>query len=114
MPVYGRFEIDITTATQEEMDRISAAIFNGYAEHVLKERLLWSEYSTPSAPASRSGRKTKATPHEPEPEAVDKAPLPPLQRIDTHASAPKAIVQQAKPERTAGIIGRGRMGRSAK
>lgn len=115
MSCYGRFEISITTATQDELDKIAEAIFNGYAEHVLKERILWSAYAAPPAPQVQIVQQSAQTQPYAEHERVSQGePAPALQRIETHVSAPKAVAQGPKPERTAGIIGRGRMGRSSK
>ena len=100
MSVSGRFEITITTNTQEEMDRIAEAIFNGYAENVLKERILWSQYAPQSAPSNSSSRA--------------KAPRQELKRLDSKVApvAPTPAPEPVKTERSKGVMGRSRLGRS--
>ena len=96
MPVHGKFELNITTGTQEEMDKIADAIFSGYAENLLQERILWSQYAAPSAPMS----------------PAQSQPLPELQRVATKAKGEVKTVKIEQPERKVGILGRGRLGRS--
>lgn len=116
MSCFGRFEINIHTTTQEELDKIADAIFNGYAEHILKERILWADYYAPPATQAQ-GARVPAAPSQAldvpgQGEVSRSEPLAPLQRIETHVSAPKVVQQEPKPERKTGILGRGRMGRT--
>ena len=100
MPVTGKFELNVTTNTQEELDRIAEAIYNGFAENVIKERVLWSAYATPTTPAMM-------------PQAAP-APTPTLERVATKARERNAPVTPAEPvkhERSSGVLGRGRMRR---
>lgn len=116
MSVFGRFEININVATQEELDKIAEAIFSGYAEHILKERILWGDYYTTPAQQMQGAQQPMPTPqnigNSGQGSAPVREPVAPLQRIETHVSAPKVVAQEQKPARAAGVLGRGRMGRS--
>lgn len=98
MAVSGKFELRITTNTQDEMDRIAEAIFNGYAENVLKERILWTQYAPASAPVR------------------DDSSSVVLKKMDSEVApvAPTPIQAPVKTERSKGVIGRSRLGRSQK
>lgn len=94
MSVCGKFELNVTVSTQEELDRIAEAVYNGFAETVIKERVLWPQYDAPAAPVARS------------------EPGPALQRAATKKKAGSTTPTPIKKERATGVIGRGRMGRT--
>lgn len=121
MPYCGRLEIEITTSTKEEFDRIAEAIYSGYAEHLLKENVLWESYRAPQSPApqvplpqasTRTGSVKFETGPGGEIQTTVKSSSP-LKRIDTTVSEVPVVKQKEKKERPAGILGRGRMGRSS-
>lgn len=100
MPVTGKFELNVTTNTQEELDKIAEAIYNGFAENVIKERVLWSAYAAPTASAP--------------PAQMPTVPTPTLERVATKAKERDVPVTPAAPvkhERSSGVLGRGRMRR---
>ncbi len=95
MPVCGKFELNVTVNTQEELDKIAEAIYNGFAENIIKERVLWPQYDTPVV--------TPVTHSE---------PGPALERTATKTKVSATTPAPVKKERATGIIGRGRMGRT--
>lgn len=104
MSVCGKFEISITTSTQEEMDRIVEAIYSGYAETVIKQHVLWSQFMPPVSTAAPSVATTSS--------AMPSDPGPGLQRVETRVKAGAGPSSVEKKERVTGVIGRGRMGRA--
>lgn len=117
MSFSGKFEIDITVATQEELRKISEAIFSGYAEHILKEHILYGGYSAVAAPSVPQNQRVV---QEPEPVVPSRSypkqstPDVELKRIDTPIGEIKSVHVEEKHDRPTGILGRGRMGRSSK
>lgn len=97
MPVCGRFELNVTTNTQDELDKIAEAVYNGYAETIIKERVLWPQYGTQAAPVAT---------------AALTEPGPALKRTATKVKANAAPPTPVKKERATGVMGRGRMGRT--
>lgn len=98
MPVCGKFELNVTTNTQDEMDKIAEAVYNGFAETVVKERVLWPQYDMPARSA---------------PAEVKRDPGPELKRVTTKTKVDSAKPSApAKKERVTGVVGRGRMGRT--
>lgn len=98
MSVSGKFELNITTSTQEEMDRIAEAIYSGFAENIIKQHVLWAQFLAPS-PGMPAG---------------PSVPQPELKRAETHIKGGAKPVAPVKKERATGVIGRGRMGRTQK
>ena len=99
MPVSGKFELNVTTSTQEEMDRIAEAIYSGFAENIIKQHVLWSQFMQPA------GAPVATRPAAPEPQ---------LTRATTRSKAGAQPSVPVKKERATGVIGRGRMGRTQK
>ena len=99
MPVSGKFELNVTTSTQEEMDRIAEAVYSGFAENIIKQHVLWSQFMPPVD--------VTAT-------ARPAAPAPQLTRATTRSKAGEQPSAPVKKERATGVIGRGRMGRTQK
>lgn len=94
MPIYGRFELNVTVATQEELDKIAEAVYSGLAEACIKDVVLWNGALQGKRDAVRSESNVE------------------LKRIDTGAELGTSLTPIVeKKERVTGVMGRGRMGR---